>query len=210
MEPLGDATMAQWLQDMIPRSRRRAALAGLPHSIPDGYGEVLYRRQNGLCAVTGMEFSLREFPNVLVKHPFAPSLDRRTSHRGYEPDNVRLVCIAVNFGMGQWGQELYLTFARAAVEFEHRLERLASGVPDAPLPEITRLDGLLQAETSDWDVRQRERIDAAMDIASTLSGEALRHQKRHIAGLRRAQALGPAGLEQAARRARKSRDEISQ
>jgi hypothetical protein len=141
-----------------------------------------------------MEFSLREFPNVLVKRPFAPSLDRRSSHRGYEPDNVRLVCIAVNFGMGQWGQELYLTFACAAVEFEHRLERSAPGVPDAPLPEMTRLDGVLQEETSDWGVRQQERIDAAVEIASTLSGEALRHQKRHIAGLRRAQTLGPVGL----------------
>jgi hypothetical protein len=209
MEPFSDAAMARWLHAIIPRSRKRAVLAGLLHSLPDDFCEVLYRRQNGLCAVTGMEFSLRKFPNVLVKHPFAPSLDRRSSHRGYEPDNVRLVCIAVNFGMGQWGQELYLTFARAAVEFQHRLERSAPGIPDAPLPEMTLLDGVLQAETSDWSVRQQERIDAAVEISLTLSGEALRRQTRHIAGLRRAQTLGQAGLELAGRRAKKSRGELS-
>ena len=209
MEPVSDVAMARWLHAIIPRSRQRAALAGMLHSIPDGFGEILYRRQNGLCAVTGLEFSLREFPNVLVKHPFAPSLDRRSSHRGYEPDNVRLVCIAVNFGMGQWGQELYLTFARAAVEFEHRLERSEPGVPDAPLPEMTRLDGLLQVETSDWGMRQQERIDAAVEISLTLSGEAFRRQTRHIAGLRRARTLGPGGLRQAAKRAKKSRGELS-
>ena len=57
---------------------------------------------------------------MLVKHPFAPSLDRISSQGGYTADNVRLVCIAVNFGMGQWGEELYLTFARAAVEHSNQ------------------------------------------------------------------------------------------
>jgi hypothetical protein len=32
-------------------------------------------------------------------------------------DNVRLVCVAVNFGMGQWGEEA-LTLARAASDRE--------------------------------------------------------------------------------------------
>jgi hypothetical protein len=33
-------------------------------------------------------------------------------------DNVRLVCVAVNFGMGQWGQEVFLTLASAATDLE--------------------------------------------------------------------------------------------
>ena len=52
MEPVSDAAMARWrdgemarwLHAIIPRSRQRAALAGMLHSIPDGFGEVLYRR----------------------------------------------------------------------------------------------------------------------------------------------------------------------
>jgi hypothetical protein len=38
-------------------------------------------------------------------------------------DNMRLVCVAVNFGMGQWGEEVFLTLARAAADHEKR-ERL--------------------------------------------------------------------------------------
>ena len=79
---------------------------------------MLYERQKGRCEVTGFAFSMQRFATALVKHPFAPSLDRKDSHGGYTVDNVRLVYICVNFGMGQWGQEVYLHCARAAVEHD--------------------------------------------------------------------------------------------
>jgi hypothetical protein len=121
-----DATMSRWLRSMVSRSRQRARTAGIGHTLADGYATVLFDLQKGLCAVTGLKFSLNVFPDVLVKHPFAPSLDRTLSSGGYDPENVRLVCIAVNFGMGEWGQELYLTFARAAVQLDRSIDTLAS------------------------------------------------------------------------------------
>jgi hypothetical protein len=43
--------------------------------------------------------------------PYAPSLDRIDSARGYEIDNIRWVCVAVNFMMNQWGDEVFRSFA---------------------------------------------------------------------------------------------------
>jgi hypothetical protein len=69
--------------------------------------------------VTGLEFSFERYPEAFVKHPFAPSIDRIQSRGGYTPGNVQLVCAAVNFGMGDWGQELFMRLARAAVAREN-------------------------------------------------------------------------------------------
>jgi hypothetical protein len=129
-------------------------------------------------------------------------MDRILSVGGYDPENVRLVCIAVNFGMGQWGQELYLTFARAAVEFE-----CSTGA----LPQKAVVGDPLNAASSnvdtrdDWEARQHERISAAQAVAATLTGDALQRQNRHLASLRRAMTLGPAGLREAASNAWRTR-----
>lgn len=48
-----------------------------------------------------------------ARRPYAPSLDRIDPGRGYEPDNVRLVCAVANFAMNAWGLEPVLHMARA-------------------------------------------------------------------------------------------------
>ena len=93
-----ELTMTKWLRALVPRSRHRAERSGFVHDLPDDQGRQLFQRQKGLCAISGLPFSLTEFAGVLVKHPFAPSLDRISSRGGYTVNNVRLVCIAVNFG----------------------------------------------------------------------------------------------------------------
>jgi hypothetical protein len=120
--------MAAWLRSLPGRSRHRAIRSQLSHDRTPDLGLELFKRQRGRCAVSGLPFSLRRFDGVLVKHPFAPSFHRISSHQGgYTTDDVRLVCIAVNFGMGQWGEDLYLTFARAAVA-----ERDTGALPGRP------------------------------------------------------------------------------
>ena len=75
--------------------------------------QSLWDRQHGRCAVSGRHFSMANFPLALVRHPYGPSLDRIDSHKGYTRDKVRLVCTAVNFGLGQWGDEVFLPVAEA-------------------------------------------------------------------------------------------------
>jgi hypothetical protein len=116
--------------------------------LPEGFAEDLYKRQDGRCAVTGVRFSLEpSFPKALVKHPMAPSIDRRLSTGGYTKSNVRLVCVAVNFGMGQWGEETYLTLARAAVGHSQK-----KGI---------------DTET-EWHAAVRERLEAAEKLLPLL------------------------------------------
>lgn len=187
-----DPLMARWLRHLVPRSRRRADRANFLHNLPLDHGETLFHHQDGRCAITALPFTLAEFPGVLVKHPFAPSVDRIVSSSGYTVDNVRLVCIAVNFGMGQWGEELYLTFARAAVAHsDGSTARLEADRPQR------------------WTELQHEKIAAAQATMATLSGESLLGQRRRVASLKRALTLGPTGLRFAAERAvaaRNSRD----
>lgn len=162
------------------------------HDLTDDHAVLLYEEQGGCCAVSDLRFSLSRFPNVLVKHPFAPSLDRKRASGGYTSDNVRLVCIAINFGMGQWGEELYLIFARAAVEHEQRTRQFPPEGCDA----LTAVD---------WSARQRERISAAEAIAATLSGDALKRQLHRVAGLKSALTKGQAGIGFAGMKAAQSR-----
>ena len=151
--------------------------------------------QDGRCAISGLPFSLTRFEGVLAKHPFAPSLDRISSRGSYTADNVRLVCIAVNFGMGQWGEELYLTFARATVEQSDKI--VFQGAQTAEV--LASSTGPQMADEADtWSAGQRERIAAAEAIASVLRGKALVRQRRRIASLKRNLTLGPVGLKAAA------------
>src|SRR5260221_11398982 len=108
----------KWLRGLQASAANRARRAGMKFTLPADHAVFLYERQNGRCAVSAIEFRPESYPNALVKHPFAPSIDRTLSDGHYTPDNVRLVCVAVNFGMGQWGQELYMKLARAAVARE--------------------------------------------------------------------------------------------
>lgn len=196
-----DPMMAKWLRTLVPRSRYRAERSSFVHDLPADQGQQLFQRQRGLCAISGLPFSLVEFAGVLVKHPFAPSLDRISSHHGYTADNVRLVCVAVNFGVGQWGEELYLTFARAAVDWSNQVNAAApttGGAGLSPTSSGNEVDAI-------WFTAQRERLAAAEKIASTLSGELLLRQRRRIASLKRNLTLGPGGLRAAAARASQTR-----
>lgn len=60
--------------------------------------------QNWRCAVTSTPFTLYREP-VSNRSPLAPSIDRIDNTKGYETGNVRLVCVAANYAMNQWGEE---------------------------------------------------------------------------------------------------------
>jgi hypothetical protein len=69
---------------------------------------------NGRCSVTGAPFSLE--PNSRRrKNPWAPSLDRIDAARGYVRGNVRVVCLAANIAMAEWGEKVLYTLARSTL-----------------------------------------------------------------------------------------------
>jgi len=112
-------TDSKYLRAVWRRHRDGAKHRNMAFTIESADVVQLYVDQGGRCAVTGLEFSFERYLDAFVKHPFAPSIDRIQSKGGYTPGNVRLVCAAVNFGMGDWGQGLFMRLARAAVAREN-------------------------------------------------------------------------------------------
>jgi hypothetical protein len=66
----------------------------------------LWRRCGGRCEVSGIPFSLERADKKFARRPWAPSLDQIRAGHGYKMDNVRVVCIAVNYAMNQWGEDV--------------------------------------------------------------------------------------------------------
>jgi hypothetical protein len=65
-------------------------------------------RADGRCEVSGIALNLAG-----GRGPHAPSVDRIDSERGYEKDNIRIVCLIVNFAMNTWGEEPLMGLAEA-------------------------------------------------------------------------------------------------
>jgi hypothetical protein len=55
--------------------------------------------------------------------PFSPSIDRIDTVGGYTTDNVRLVCVAANFALNQWGDDVLRRLAHGVVKTERKIEK---------------------------------------------------------------------------------------
>lgn len=98
-----------WLRRTFNRMRRKSRLRtwGDCLALEDFVRIVL--ASDGKCAITGIEFSRTE----LKRDPFAISVDRINSARGYCAGNVRVVLLAVNLAMSQWGEASLIRIAAA-------------------------------------------------------------------------------------------------
>ena len=143
----------------------------------------VWNRSGGCCEVSGLAFSDQEFPEALVKRPFAPSIDRIIPGGAYTLKNIRLVCVCANFSMNEWGLETLLRLARAVVD------RHSKEVIEAKLVAL-------------WRARLEGRIDEALVAGARMNTEQAKAYGRRIAGLRRALTMSPEGLQLAAARAR--------
>lgn len=66
----------------------------------------------GKCQKTNIEFEL-----CSEASPFAPSIDRIESDKGYTPDNVQYVCCAYNLGKQHMSDEKFKEFILTAAKF---------------------------------------------------------------------------------------------
>lgn len=67
---------------------------------------ALIQRANGRCELTGLRFSAAPHPGAL-RRPLVPSVDRIDNAGPYSISNCRLVCLAVNVAMNQWGNRIF-------------------------------------------------------------------------------------------------------
>lgn len=122
---------------------------------------------------------MEDFQNCVVRHPYEPSLDRKDSSQGYTVSNTRLVCVAVNFGLNQWGDSVYFELARAAAEH--------GKVAD------------LERSNRDWIQRQQARIENAERLLANGADADKVHLEHVLAGYRAALTKGREALSIAAR-----------
>lgn len=81
------------------------------------YVRYLFEKSGGKCALTGIQFDCN-FGSAYSRRPWAPSLDRIDSKIGYVEGNCRLVCVAVNTALNEWGLDVLRTIAEALLEYK--------------------------------------------------------------------------------------------
>lgn len=88
------------------KSRRAdAAVRGIPFQLTAQQVVDLAEATQWRCAVTGVTFSMKR--SRAGRHAaLSPSIDRIEPALGYVPGNVRVVCLATNFAMNEWGDEV--------------------------------------------------------------------------------------------------------
>ncbi len=95
-----------WLHQTLRRAKYRDEKKGRTFNLYVPQVELILRRCNGRCEVTGMPFNYEKTSNSRTP-PFSPSIDRIDSNKGYTMDNIRIVCVATNFAMSNWGAEVF-------------------------------------------------------------------------------------------------------
>ncbi|MHB1099104.1 MAG: hypothetical protein ACYCZR_06065 [Burkholderiales bacterium] len=95
--------------------KRRSEDRNIPNNITLDMLLAMAEKDEWRCSVSGVKYDLRQ----LSKHhgrPFAPSIDRIKPELGYIEGNVRLVCLATNYAMNQWGAEIFGILARSFIK----------------------------------------------------------------------------------------------
>lgn len=94
------------------RAKGRSVKSGLAFDISLDDLAAMFIGQAGICALTEIPFQYSPSGDF-HKAPFAPSLDRIDNSKGYIRGNIRLVCVAMNFALGEWGEDTFRRMARA-------------------------------------------------------------------------------------------------
>ncbi len=101
------------LSNLLYRAKQRARKKGFAFDLVMADLVEMLDRQNGRCAVSGMEFDIRPHPRRGEKRPFCMSIDRLDNSRGYTRDNVRITTVIVNTALLTWQEKDFMRMCRA-------------------------------------------------------------------------------------------------
>lgn len=99
-----------WCRLLLNRLYQRTKKKGGSMTMPAL--EFILKRSGGYCEVSGIPLYLGDEK----RHPFQPSIDRIDSSVGYEPWNIRVVCLAVNYCMSHWGEKVFNQISAAMMK----------------------------------------------------------------------------------------------
>ena len=116
-------------------------------------------RDHPSCTLTGIKFDLR-LKQYKLANPFRPSVDRIDPSRGYEPDNIRLVCVAVNYALNEFGETTLRTICQAYLS---RCNQIHAAIRDL---EVWDESSLCERATSNGS----NQVDHALRADTTRQG----------------------------------------
>lgn len=94
---------------MVRTTRQRARKKGLDCNLTAHTIFVLIKLQSGCCAITKIPFSYN-FSDQYTRNPYAPSIDRKDSKKGYTVDNIQIVTTWYNMMKNEWSDDDVRTF----------------------------------------------------------------------------------------------------
>lgn len=103
------------LISLITQSRYRSKQSNRDHLINTEYLRGIYKSQDGKCALSGIEMTLRGARGS-TEYWTSISLDRIDSKLGYIHGNVQLVCTAVNYMKKDMSDVDFITFCTKVSE----------------------------------------------------------------------------------------------
>ena len=89
---------------LLSDAKTRARKTKLPYDLNDHKEEIRERLNVGRCELSGLPFE----KGVDAASPYSASIDKKVPSLGYTYSNIRIVCYALNVGMGNWGEEVLL------------------------------------------------------------------------------------------------------
>ena len=107
------ATVKGRIQNLLKGARKRAKAKSMQYDLDIIWLTNLFKEQNNKCLLTGLDFNIPTNRNGSKAHPLAPSLDRINSGEGYTKINTRLVCVAINYGMNEFGEDIFKQICQA-------------------------------------------------------------------------------------------------
>ena len=101
-------TVAEMMWD---RQKRAAVKRGIAFDLKPGEVYAMMKATGFRCAVSGISFA-RRFADYGKRDPWAPSIDRIENRHGYTLENSRVVCLAANIAMSDWGFDVLFRLTR--------------------------------------------------------------------------------------------------
>ena len=99
------------LSTIYCNAKKNARPRGIAFELTMDDVRAMWTRSRGRCELTGLRFDLMRVQGC-HRRPMAPSIDRVDSSAGYTPPNCRLVSVAINLAMNEWGEAVFERIAR--------------------------------------------------------------------------------------------------
>ncbi|MGI9492588.1 MAG: hypothetical protein ACR2QF_09340 [Geminicoccaceae bacterium] len=102
----------RWIGELLSSVKNRAKKRGMSCELTPSDIASMWRQSRGYCTLTGIKLS-EALPHHGRRRPWAPSIDRINSDKSYTRKNCRLICVAANYAMNEWGEKVLFELAEA-------------------------------------------------------------------------------------------------